>query len=854
MNTIKIFLTESGRIAELRKDFPLYQGQYQNVLLNVYVPTSILAPEFELQHYIGQMSGAEAPTDYTLDEFVLQMTGRTYEVGDVIEFYNTLDDTYTLYVRNSLEWGGQEVSGFGTFNEIAGTSVKIGVTATKPNGLVYKSKSYFMRYLKTLTYNNAEYALYERKLPKEFTAFEGHGANAPVMIINVVNIDTENDYVSSYVTSQTCALDVMRSTVLDGDEPIEASDLERLEAEIGTLLGEIDLKQDKTDENLTTSNKTVVGAINGLNAQVAENVADIANAEAEIAELRETLETSRDYIGTMTVGAMPTSEQLDAYVYSIEERVPKNGDTIIVILQVAGGTDKNYEYFYGRSGWDYYEIPAMEQAANGTKGLVQGTYNIGSTNNTLVSIVGGEIVAIYIKNGDGAYVDIRTAINAATSEIGKILDGTTAVSKAIQAVSDGAGNNIVDTYLTKALGVTQAQLRAYALPRAFNDVAYLAANNEYSNELPTTNLPIYTATSTSVGETTLFTAVKEYEGVEFELGSKNSYSAEFFVAADVAANYVFKLTTQVYDGEEWITACVEQTNALPLAVNTATKVSFASNLDSLTEVISLPVPAKVRQTLSVATTTSATTAFSVYSNSTYPSKFFLNTNTTVIYTQQGALGEIVNCQSTLTVDSGANKYTLSITTAAPLSDNVLCLIPVFSDGTGMGLSDNAVVDCEINGVPATLFTPFNFTQTGTSPTTRGMLKTCFWYQYSSNLFAGLLIGIYTGQGVLGILGANFDLLPTINGVKQYGTSEIKTGEAGAATLYAANWSGSTYTLTVSGLGANDSIFIRPATSGDKALYEAAEIFDTAGTGSVTFTATTIPSSNIDLLYFIVRGA
>ena len=49
MNTIKIFLAESGRIADLRKDFPLYQGQYQNKLLNVYVPTSILAPNFSVQ-------------------------------------------------------------------------------------------------------------------------------------------------------------------------------------------------------------------------------------------------------------------------------------------------------------------------------------------------------------------------------------------------------------------------------------------------------------------------------------------------------------------------------------------------------------------------------------------------------------------------------------------------------------------------------------------------------------------------------------------------------------------------------------------------------------------------------------
>ena len=46
MLTIKVFLTSGGRIADLKKDFPLYQGQFQNKLLNVYVPTAILAPDF----------------------------------------------------------------------------------------------------------------------------------------------------------------------------------------------------------------------------------------------------------------------------------------------------------------------------------------------------------------------------------------------------------------------------------------------------------------------------------------------------------------------------------------------------------------------------------------------------------------------------------------------------------------------------------------------------------------------------------------------------------------------------------------------------------------------------------------
>ena len=46
MNTIKIYLAESGAVAQLQKDFPLYQFQFNNKLLNIYVPTSICVGPF----------------------------------------------------------------------------------------------------------------------------------------------------------------------------------------------------------------------------------------------------------------------------------------------------------------------------------------------------------------------------------------------------------------------------------------------------------------------------------------------------------------------------------------------------------------------------------------------------------------------------------------------------------------------------------------------------------------------------------------------------------------------------------------------------------------------------------------
>lgn len=230
MNTIRIYLTESGRIADLQKDFPLYQGQFQNKLLNVFVPTSILAPMFT--------SSGAVSADY-----------------------------------------------------VASTSTKIGMTYTARDGSIKTSKNYYMRYLKTLMYKGVEYALYERKLPKEFTFYAGQGENSPVLIINVVNIEQQSGdtppLVLSVITSQTCHLDVMQSTFLDRDELDEPSELENLNAQVQALNALMPLKQDKEDENINLeqkpAQKTVVGAINDLGELVgtAQTSADNAQQTAD---------------------------------------------------------------------------------------------------------------------------------------------------------------------------------------------------------------------------------------------------------------------------------------------------------------------------------------------------------------------------------------------------------------------------------------------------------------------------------------------------------------------------------------------------------------------------------------------
>lgn len=76
---------------------------------------------------------------------------------------------------------------------------------------------------------------------------------------------------------------------------------------------------------------------------------------------------------------------------------------------------------------------------------------------------------------------------------------------------------------------------------------------------------------------------------------------------------------------------------------------------------------------------------------------------------------------------------------------------------------------------------------------------------------------------------------------------------GSVTLLSTNWSLSSYTLSLSVLGANDTVFLKPATIIDQSLLEAAHLFTSAATGQVFFIADTQPTSDITLHYTITKG-
>lgn len=710
MNTIKIFLAESGRIADLRKDFPLYQGQFQNKLLNVYVPTSIIAP--------------------------------------------------ALTVENA---NGETIS-----NSVASTSVKIGMRYTDRDGSIKVSRAYYMRFLKTLTYQNVEYALYERKLPKEFTLYAGQGQNAPILIANVVNIQQDTTsgtpQVLSIITSQTCYLDVMASSLLDADEAVEPSELELVNASINAINATLLLKQDKEDEALQTTSKLVVGAINELNTQVTTNTDNIQQNTEDIARNRNAIDdlvavsiTAERYIGTMTGTTLPTTAELDQFVLenTTPPSLPRNADVVIFVLQIDGATDKNYKYIYSLQGWRSYEIPAMEEASNGTLGLVKGTYAIGSTNNTLVDISGGEIVNIYIKDNNGTYRDIREYINANYTSIDDIIMGDTPVGEALRALADGMGNNIVDTYLTQTLGATKQYVRDYSMPRQFNDVYYIGANG-YQKTAPTTpeSGVQFTATTNAVADYQLFN-IELLNTADFELSAKNGYSNNIYVSASAGCVVAFRLTTQYKKaGEDWQYLNVELSSPVTFSAGDIQKVMFGNPFAYLGEdVITLTNGDLINQTLEVVVQTSDTITFNVYSNATYPSIFNLTSQSYTLAEVEQAIGKVILLGADGIVEAGRAIFTVqnadSFLEYRTNQREFLLTAELPVVGT---LAEDLQVVIEFGD---TVYNVYSFMQGSATPITIGDLKTITSYNTNTGYsFYAHLIFLRTSDIV------GFALMPT----------------------------------------------------------------------------------------------
>lgn len=196
--------------------------------------------------------------------------------------------------------------------------------------------------------------------------------------------------------------------------------------------------------------------LNGLTTRVDTAEGDIGNLtikdgelEGRIDNLEQSAYGGETPIGTYPSSAtLPTSEQLTAFVQQEVSRAPKLGDVVLFTQIVTGGTDKSYKFMYTATGWSNYVIPTVESATNTDKGILQGTLG-DTTGNIQVSIVGGKVADILVKDGT-TYKSVKVLLDALRDALVKTFNN---VQFTLVATDDNTITNFPCKYTANIEGV-----------------------------------------------------------------------------------------------------------------------------------------------------------------------------------------------------------------------------------------------------------------------------------------------------------------------------------------------------------------------------------------------------------------
>ena len=367
----------------------------------------------------------------------------------------------------------------------------------------------------------------------------------------------------------------------------------------GTVTSKTDWKRSNWNEltlliaNLQTQIDTINGKIATINNTLESNATELADHETRITKntqdietLQESVITGIEFVGTLTGAELPTNDELATFVQATKGRQPQNGDMVIFIQEIPNETDKNYRYFYSANTWDYYEIPPMEKAKNGTAGIISGTYGV-KDYSLLVDIVDGEIVQIYIKGADGSYkalTDYTNSIASIQEQIANIINGSQSVGNALklnskiesqlsvfsatQANNDRLGRDIPNTYPDKNNVYTKTESDNRFLSRAFGILWYLSNQGllPAPPTEPTTGIQ-FEQSFANAGTENLFATIDHTMLGNLQLNSGNGYELLPTLAFNRAVECSIKAEIQVKKSadENYTTIGIVSTNAQQFA-------------------------------------------------------------------------------------------------------------------------------------------------------------------------------------------------------------------------------------------------------------------------------------------------
>lgn len=560
MNTIKIYLQESGGIADLRKDFNLYQGQYQSTLLNVYVPLNVVATKCDVKVGIKHLdrSGKIKKSRNFPMKWVKDIT---YNGVGYALFERLLPKEFTMYV---------------------------GTDANKPRLIINV------------------YDITDETEPTVIAILTSQECDLDVMpSVNLDNDETLDPTALEEINAELNALNEEVSRKQDIEDTL-------LETTNKTVVGGINENKGHIDTN-TTNIASNSGQIAGLRNDIADLTARVESGENYIGQMEgENMPSSaqlsqfvEDTVARATIAGDVVIFVLDSdpkrnYKFTYYQSgwagyelttVSKANNNIYGLLKGTYGIDSANEVLLDINNGEVLHVWVQDGAtyrdlkeflgANKTAilNILNGTTPVALAESAKKDGNGDNIVSTYLTQTAGAtkqyvqdYAVPKTFTNVYFVSADGYVGEPPAVSEtpAFSATTTGAG----ETEIIKDGDNSDLEMD---LTASFD----LSISNSYRN--------------------TFWIVASEDCNVQFRLVTQ------------------YKKPT-----EEWADLNIELSEEYPLVADNYERIDFSSQFLSLgSETVSLGLGDKIRQFLSVIVQVDTPITFGVFSNTVYPSTFNL---------------------------------------------------------------------------------------------------------------------------------------------------------------------------------------------------------------------------------------
>lgn len=481
MKTIKIFLNEDGTFRNgLTPDFNLNQYSWQDTLLNVYVPTSIVDLQTGSTGVVAMFKSYDSE-----GELVEEITNNKYNFAFVRSGIFRPNDTteYALFERimpkQMTLYAGQQV----------------------------------------LVLNVVEY-----NLQHELTNIVTSGEATYNVVASAIGEETTEETDLASIQAQINALQsAVQTLTSDKQSKVDAR---------------IVVYTDATRENTTNQ---VVQALNCLNSRLGPVESQTATNTQDIEEIKASYILDLNYIGQYSSENPPTQETLTSVGLQLKGSPLENGDTLLWVEQKLHDTDVVWKCTYVHTNdWVFYAIPSVESASNDTLGIIQGTTQADGKN-IIVDIVSGKVNSLYIKTDTNTFTDISLYAQSVLTILNSILDGTAVVGKSTKAIQDQYGNVIDTTYMPVSSGATQEFVKNYALPNLFNDTYRVNFSNSTINLESYGNITVRINTGEVPVPITTLTWV--FPNYKFTISSGNTISLKLnYTNPEDTADYSIPIT------------------------------------------------------------------------------------------------------------------------------------------------------------------------------------------------------------------------------------------------------------------------------------------------------------------------